>query len=519
VKVKLVERIWIKKNKKKVKHLTKLVYDLAHFRNLVLIFIHKYHEKSGKWVTSASVLYSILADKLNYSKTKDEKKLSRLKEIESNLDKELKEWLNKMREQKKKVDNNYLIQQVLRQIEKDFRSYFNSIKEYYKNPDKFTGKPNPPKPKKLKNLHHFTVEFNANVLKQEERKLRLRLRVNSKKWFTVKLSNKYKVSSVRLCYFLGGFYVDVVREVEIPEIKPLGNYKAGIDLNLDNMLVVTSTNPELPSFIISGKEIKAFNQWFNKLKSKYQSEHDKIANEIEQLEKSGNNIPKELSDKEKELRWKIRQLCIHRKKWFDNYFHRLTKYLALFLYYTGHNEVFIGNSALNAKQNCNLSSKVAEKFVQIPFRNLIDKLKYKCEVMGIKVREISEEYTSKVSCVTNKIGRRIKRGLFKDLDLNKVFNADCNASFNILKKGAKLPSLTKLFDMKILFKKLCNPVRFGFFKFIEFVQSVIPKSPSFWREIGDSPAPLGAGSNPVALIQLYQNTSFNNKRLHCYATG
>ena len=514
MKTKLVERIWIRKNEK-VKYSTKLVYDLAHFRNLTLIFIHKYHEKTGKWLTSASILYSLLADKLNYSKTKDEKKLSELKEIESNLDKELKEWLDKMREQKKKVDNNYLVQQVLRQIEKDFRSYFNSMKEYRKNPNKFTGKPNPPKPKKLKNLHSFTVEFNANVLKSGGRKLKLRLRVKSEKWITVKLSHEYEVKSVRLCYFLEGLYVDVVREVDLPEIKPLNNYKAGIDPNLDNLLVVTSTNPELPSIIISGKEIKAFNQWFNKLKSKYQSEHDKIANEIELLKNDGKIIPKELIEKEKELRWKIRQLCIHRKKWFDSHFHRLTKYLALFLYYTGHNEVFIGNGALNAKRCCNLSSKVAEKFFQIPFRNLIDKLKYKCESLGIKVKEVSEDFTSKISCLTGAEGKRINRGLFKDLKLNKVFNADCNRSFNILKRGAKLPKLTEILDLKTLFKKLCNPVRFGFFKFIEFVQSVIPESTSFWRGIGDSLAPLGAGSNPVALVQYF----IRYKRLHCYATG
>ena len=327
MKVKLVERIWIRKNKR-VKHLTKLVYDLAHFRNLTLIFIHKYHEKTGKLITSSSILYSLLAN-ANIKSKDNKKKMEKLKEIESNLNEELKEWLVKIKEQKDKVDNNYLIQQVLRQIEKDFKSYFNSIKEYYKNPNKFTGKPNPPKPKKLKNLHSFTVEFNANVLKREGKRIKLRIKVKLSKWITVKLSHEYKVSSARLCYFLGGFYVDVVREVEIPEVKPLGNYKAGIDINLDNMLVLTSTNPELSSIIISGKEIKAFNQWFNKLKSKYQSEHDKIANKLECDQK----VPK-LIEKEKELRLKIRQLCIHRKKWFDNHFHRLSKYLALFLYYT-----------------------------------------------------------------------------------------------------------------------------------------------------------------------------------------
>jgi len=46
MKTKLVERIWIRKNKK-TKHLTKLTYDLAHLKNLTLILIHQYHKKQA----------------------------------------------------------------------------------------------------------------------------------------------------------------------------------------------------------------------------------------------------------------------------------------------------------------------------------------------------------------------------------------------------------------------------------------------------------------------------------------
>ena len=46
--MKLAERIWVS-DARKVKKLRKLIFDLAHFRNLVLIFIHEYHRKTGKW--------------------------------------------------------------------------------------------------------------------------------------------------------------------------------------------------------------------------------------------------------------------------------------------------------------------------------------------------------------------------------------------------------------------------------------------------------------------------------------
>ena len=152
----MVERIWVRRNKR-VERLIKLIYDLAQFRNLILIFIHRYHEKTGKWIVSASILYTLLADRISIKTKNNRRKIEKLKEIESSLDEELADLLNKARVQKVKVDNNYLVQQVLRRIEKDFRSYFKLMKEYRRNPGKFAGKPNPPKPRKLRSLRHFTV--------------------------------------------------------------------------------------------------------------------------------------------------------------------------------------------------------------------------------------------------------------------------------------------------------------------------------------------------------------------------
>jgi transposase len=40
--------------------------------------------------------------------------------------------------------------------------------------------------------------------------------------------------------------------------EPKGEYKAGIDIGLDELLAVVSDNPNLKSFIVSGKELKAF---------------------------------------------------------------------------------------------------------------------------------------------------------------------------------------------------------------------------------------------------------------------
>jgi IS605 OrfB family transposase len=153
--------------------------------------------------------------------------------------------------------------------------------------------------------------------------------------------------------------------------------------------------------------------------------------------------------------------------------HQVTRRLADILCETRHGIVYVGKDAID-KDGISLGRKVNEQYVFIPHRKFVNAFKYKCEELGIQVIEVDERYTSKASPISDDIvevqnkrvngeevqfsGKRIKRGLYKDLELNKVFNADLVGAMNILKVGAKLRRL--LFDMKTLFIKLCNPVRF-----------------------------------------------------------
>ncbi|WYD41330.1 IS200/IS605 family accessory protein TnpB-related protein [Fusobacterium nucleatum] len=104
------------------------------------------------------------------------------------------------------------------------------------------------------------------------------------------------------------------------------------------------------------------------------------------------------------------------------------------------------------KQEINIGSKNNQSFVNIPFRKILDILRYKLEDNGIEYKEQEESYTSKASYLdndeipiykeeTNEIkfnGRRIKRGIYKSKQ-GKIINADLNGALNILKKsGEKL---------------------------------------------------------------------------------
>ena len=92
------------------------------------------------------------------------------------------------------------------------------------------------------------------------------------------------------------------------------------------------------------------------------------------------------------------------------------------------------------KTKSTLSKLVNQTFVQIPYNSFIEKLKYKCEAVGITVIEVEESYTSGTSFLDNELptkenynkSRRIKRGLFKS---NKgLINADVNAACQIMRK-------------------------------------------------------------------------------------
>ena len=101
------------------------------------------------------------------------------------------------------------------------------------------------------------------------------------------------------------------------------------------------------------------------------------------------------------------------------------------------------------KQEINIGSKNNQNFVYIPFRKILDVLKYKLQDKGIEYVEQEESYTSKASYLDNDCipmygdgkvhkfsGVRIKRSLYKTKK-GKIIDADLNAALNILKKSGE----------------------------------------------------------------------------------
>ncbi|RMH81061.1 MAG: transposase, partial [Acidobacteria bacterium] len=380
-------RVSGKERKNKVRT---LLLDLAHFRNMLIILISRYYTLHKEGLLNQSIIYGLVAK--NYSGKYRSKFQDVLRNIESNP--ELKELLEKLKAQKEKIDNPPLTQYIIRQVIKDFSNFFRSLESFRKNPEKFKSVPKPPKPKKLSLMMNFSVEANANTFKIEEDKLIIRLRKG--KYLKVKLPKDlpYDISSVRLKFFGDDLYVDIVYQQEIEDKKAKGEYRAGVDIGLDELLCVVSENPAIKSFIISGKEIKSFNQWFNKEKAKIMSQIDVLNNETKERDYQNT---KEVKRKIEELEIKNKVLSAHRKRWMDNNLHKIARKLVDLLYETGHKVIYIGKDAIESKNGIDLGKKTNQAFVSIPFRRLIELIKYKARELGMEVIEVDESYTSKTS--------------------------------------------------------------------------------------------------------------------------
>ena len=221
----------------------------------------------------------------------------------------------------------------------------------------------------------------------------------------------------------------------VPKVPLKGNNGKvlGIDLGLNNLMSVVSNTKDFRPRIYDGKPLKSINQFCNKQVSKLKSLSKNIITE------------------------KICSIYRNRINKINDYLHKCSSDLINQAVSDGFNTIIIGKNK-SWKQEVNLGTKNNQNFVQIPFNNLISKIRYKASLKGIEVIETEESYTSKCSFFDNEFpckqetfkGERTFRGLFKS---SKGFiNADLNGALNIIRKVYKDFS-SKTSDLSIDFFK------------------------------------------------------------------
>ena len=224
------------------------------------------------------------------------------------------------------------------------------------------------------------------------------------------------------------FEIQYTYEAECIQRNLNQNNALALDLGVNNL--VTAVSSEGKSFIIDGKRLKSINQWFNKENARLQGIKDRQGDE-----KGTTNRQKSLADK--------------RNRQVNDYMSKTAKKIIDYCVtndigtlVVGYNETFQRNSDMNKCNNQN--------FVNIPYGKLRSKLEYLCELNGIVFVKQEESYTSKASFWDNDTipvynadnprlykfsGTRIRRGLYRTAD-GTLLNADVNGALNILRKSS-----------------------------------------------------------------------------------
>ena len=299
-------------------------------------------------------------------------------------------------------------QWVLKQVDKNFISFFNSI-----HSNNITHKVHIPKylNKNGRNLLTFTNQaISVKELKQGYLKL-------SGCEGKIPVIHK-SINQVRVVPKNNYFVIEVIYNQEIKPKKQSNNF-VGIDLGLNNLATIGGNNTK--PMIVNGKPLKSINQYYNKQLSILKSRQNTCKN------KNVNSL-------------KIKQLTNKRNNKIKDYLHKSSRMLVNQLVSNNVSVIVIGHNK-EWKQDINIGKVNNQNFVQIPYNQFINMITYKSELEGIKVIQREESYTSKCSFLDNELickhetyqGNRIKRGLFRT-STGRLINADLNGALNILKK-------------------------------------------------------------------------------------
>lgn len=260
-----------------------------------------------------------------------------------------------------------------------------------------------------------------------------------------------KLQEVRIIPVFGGleFDIEFVYKNEVQPVQGLDADKfLSVDMGLNNF-ATCFRSVDGSSFIVDGRYIKALNHRYNKELAKLQSIKDQQG--IKQPTK------------------RIFRLTRKRGYQMNDYFNRAVKYITDSCLSQGIGSIVVGNFS-DIKRDINLGKRTNQNFVQIPYGLFRQKLKSKCEQLGIAYHAIEESYTSKTSFLDNEPiqkheqyqGKRVKRGLFQT-STGQLINADVNGSANILRKFLTSTNrLADLFCERVVKGFVNNPARVKF---------------------------------------------------------
>ncbi len=311
---------------------------------------------------------------------------------------------------------------VLRLLDKNWKSFFKAIKAYMQDPTPFVGRPCLPKYKDKQKGRNILI-YDIQALS----KTSLRKGVIAPSLLDIEVQTKHtNVQQVRIIPRCGFYMVEVVyAQVETQaDVDP--SLMASVDIGVNNLVARTSNKVDFVPRLVNGRPIKSVNQFYNKRRAELQA-------------KMGSDTA---------FTARMERATMKRTRRIDHYLHTASKRIIDLLVSERIGTLIIGKNPL-WKQDPTMRKKDAQHFVQLPHARFIDMLCYKATLVGIQVIIQEESYTSKASFLDNDpiptygkvkderifLGKRVKRGLYQSRHGIR-FNADVNGSYNILRKAS-----------------------------------------------------------------------------------
>jgi putative transposase len=305
-------------------------------------------------------------------------------------------------------------QQVLMQVDHDWRAFLAANEACRQEPAKFSGRPRLPKYKhKTEGRNLITYTLQALSIRA------LRRGYVQPSGLAVEFQTQHpKVHQVRVVPCATHYAVEVVYDKAVavaPNLNPA--WYAGMDLGLDNLAAVTSNKPGFAPFLVNGRPLKATNQYYNKRRAELQARL----------------TPGQTSKR-------LERLTLKRNRRIQAELHLASRRILACLVREGIRTLVIGKNKA-WKQEIELGKRTNQNFVNLPHARFIDMLRYKAELVGIEVVTREEAYTSKCSFLDAEpiekhaqyAGRRVHRGLFVSATGRRI-QADVNGAYNILRK-------------------------------------------------------------------------------------
>ena len=297
-------------------------------------------------------------------------------------------------------------QQVLKQIDRDFRAFFSLVKKK----DRKCRIPN----YKDKDGLNLVVYTNQQIRKRPLSKGILSV-PGLDCTFQTNLSS---IDLVRLVPRTNQIVLEVVYTVTEKDLLPDNGKYMAIDLGVDNLATVVFSDAKRP-VVLNGRILKSINQYYNKKRSEFQA---------------------------KKATSKMNRLTCKRNSKVKDQLHKVSRQIVNHAVSNQYNTVVVGYNR-EWKQDTRLGTQNNQNFVSIPHYRLVQMLDYKCKLEGIRLVLVEEAYTSKASALDRDeipsikeknptfSGTRKHRGLYVT-GSGQTVNADVNGSLNILRKVA-----------------------------------------------------------------------------------